>query len=146
MEPLKFVLSMMEAVAFLVVMVIVAIKILKANRPKPSCETCTHLLLKRRGYHDYLYQCEKYDNFNWPPRYCKYYCNLDSRHKDEQEDSDKSIDKTIVHCKDCIHWGGMYDDDECSLITKLAQPDIWLRTQPEDYCSSGQYKGGQDDV
>lgn len=46
----------------------------------------------------------------------------------------------IVHCKDCDHWGGKYATNECSLITQLGNPDYWLKTAPDDFCSSGKRK------
>ncbi|MBR4016355.1 MAG: hypothetical protein IKK11_00900 [Oscillospiraceae bacterium] len=51
----------------------------------------------------------------------------------------------VVRCKDCIHWGGEYDTNECSLITQLANPDYWLKTAPDDFCSSGVRKDEKDD-
>lgn len=46
----------------------------------------------------------------------------------------------IVRCKECKHWGGKYASNECSLITELAQPGYWLKTLPNDFCSSGERK------
>ena len=50
----------------------------------------------------------------------------------------------IVRCKDCVHYGGIYGDNECSLITSLAQPRVWLKTKPDDFCSSGKRKGDEE--
>ena len=48
----------------------------------------------------------------------------------------------VVRCKDCKFWGGKYSSDECSRITELANPDYWLKTLPDDFCSSGERKDG----
>lgn len=44
----------------------------------------------------------------------------------------------VVRCKDCKWWGGKYSSNECSKITTLSNPDYWLKTLPEDFCSSGE--------
>lgn len=44
----------------------------------------------------------------------------------------------LVRCKDCKWWGGKYSSNECSKITTLSNPDYWLKTLPEDFCSSGE--------
>ncbi len=44
----------------------------------------------------------------------------------------------VIRCRECRYWGGEYADNECSLITEMAVPKYWLKTQPEDYCSSGE--------
>lgn len=78
MELLKFVLSLIEAAAFLVVMVIVAIKISKANRFKSSCDTCSHLVRKNRwSFSECRYECDRRIDFNIPPRYCRNYRERD---------------------------------------------------------------------
>ncbi len=46
----------------------------------------------------------------------------------------------VVRCKDCKFWGGQYASNECSKITKLVHPYYWLKTSPEDFCSSGERK------
>lgn len=46
----------------------------------------------------------------------------------------------VIRCKDCKHWGGKYATNECSLITQLGNPDYWLKTSPDDFCSSGKRK------
>lgn len=84
MEPLKFALSMAEAVAFLVVMVLVAIKISKANRPKSPCETCDYLLRKgRTSPGKRLYSCKIQGGFDNPPEYCGSYHEREDGGQDE---------------------------------------------------------------
>ena len=46
--------------------------------------------------------------------------------------------RNVVLCRDCRYWGGRNGKNECSLITSLAEPRIWLKTQPDDFCSSGE--------
>jgi hypothetical protein len=46
--------------------------------------------------------------------------------------------RPVVYCRDCRFWGGRNGKNECSLITSLADPRIWLKTQPDDFCSSGE--------
>lgn len=44
----------------------------------------------------------------------------------------------VVRCKDCKHWGGRHGTNECSLITTITEPTYWAKTQPDDFCSSGE--------
>lgn len=44
----------------------------------------------------------------------------------------------LVRCKDCKHWGGRHGTNECSLITTVTEPTYWAKTQPDDFCSSGE--------
>ena len=44
----------------------------------------------------------------------------------------------VVRCKDCKHWGGRHGMNECSLITTITEPTYWAKTQPDDFCSSGE--------
>ena len=52
--------------------------------------------------------------------------------------------RPVVYCRDCRFWGGRNGKNECSLITSLADPRIWLKTQPDDFCSSGERRDGGD--
>lgn len=47
----------------------------------------------------------------------------------------------VVRCKDCKHWGGRHGMNECSLITTITEPTYWAKTQPDDFCSSGERRG-----
>lgn len=45
----------------------------------------------------------------------------------------------VIRCEECLHHGGKNSEDECALITELLQlHNTWLRTQPFDFCSSGE--------
>jgi hypothetical protein len=51
----------------------------------------------------------------------------------------KYTEPSVVQCRECLHHGGKNSDDECALITKLLNlQNTWLRTQPFDFCSSGE--------
>lgn len=50
--------------------------------------------------------------------------------------------RPVVYCRECRFWGGRNGKNECSLITSLADPRIWLKTQPDDFCSSGERREG----
>ena len=75
---------------------------------------------------------------------CEYYstndcedCRLDRLTKIPAADV-----RPVVFCRDCRFWGGRNGKNECSLITSLADPRIWLKTQPDDFCSSGERREG----
>lgn len=45
----------------------------------------------------------------------------------------------VIRCEECLHHGGKNSEDECALLTELLQlKNIWIRTQPFDFCSSGE--------
>ena len=50
----------------------------------------------------------------------------------------------VIRCKDCKYWGGRYGDNECTMITDLAKPDFWVKTLPEDFCSSAIRKSSEE--
>lgn len=51
----------------------------------------------------------------------------------------KYTEISVVQCRECLHHGGKNSDDECALITELLHlQNTWLRTQPFDFCSSGE--------
>ena len=73
----------------------------------------------------------------------------DKRHKGPPGGARKMIEEApaadvrpVVFCRECRFWGGRYEKNECSLITSLADPRIWLKTQPDDFCSSGERREG----
>ena len=74
METVRIVLSFVEAVAFLIVLSIAAIMFVKRERPKPPCDTCEHLIIKRKtNLGPDRYFCTVRQGFETPPEYCREY-------------------------------------------------------------------------
>lgn len=52
----------------------------------------------------------------------------------------------VVRCKDCVHW---YDREEVCLKIYSdgnVSADAWQDRKPDDFCSYGERKGGEDNV
>lgn len=75
METVRIVLSFAEAVAFLIVLSIAAIMFVKKERPRPPCDTCEHLIIKRKRKTRFgpRYFCTVRQGFETPPEYCRNY-------------------------------------------------------------------------
>lgn len=86
MGTVRIILTIAEAVACLGCFAVVIISFLRKHHAKSQCDTCVHLVRKRKkNFGTYHYSCTTLLGFDTPPEYCRDYIK---RKEEGQEDGD----------------------------------------------------------